>query len=314
MNKSNTEKIKGSAFLFFASLIWGSTFVAQSMGMDYIQPFTFNAVRFFIGGLVLLPVIALFRREPKALSAEDIAKKAVDRRNLIWGGVVCGVLIFAATGLQQIGLVYTTAGKAGFLTALYVVLVPIIGLFFKKKPSIFLWFGVAFAVTGLYFLSMNEQFTLGNGDLPVLICALIFSFQILAVDHYSPLVDGVKLSCIQFFVASVLSTVTMFLFEKPDLTSIWSARMPLLYTGILACGIAYTFQILGQKTTPPAVASVVFGLESVFAAVFGWLILNEQLTQRELFGAGLVLVAVMLSQITPKKRARLQSRKASAKL
>jgi len=305
----NKEKIKGSAFLFFASLIWGSTFVAQSVGMDYISPFTFNAVRFLIGGLILLPVIAIFRRGPKiAFSIQDDDKKSVDRRNLLWGGLICGVLIFAATGLQQIGLVDTTAGKAGFLTALYVVIVPIIGLFFKKRPGIFLWLGVVLAVTGLYFLSMDEQFTLGKGDVPVLICALIFSFQILAVDHYSPLVDGVKLSCIQFFVAAVLSAIAMFIFEKPDLTAIYSARIPLLYTGVLSCGIAYTFQILGQKTTPPAVASVIFGLEAVFAAIFGWLLLNEQLTERELIGAVLVLLAVMLSQLTIKPNKKKKAR------
>jgi len=304
----NTEKIKGSLFLFFASVIWGATFVAQSVGMDYISPFTFNTVRFFLGGLVLLPVIALFRRTPKtAFSEESAAKKAAGHRNLIAGGIVCGILIFAATGLQQIGLVYTTAGKAGFLTALYVVLVPIIGLFFKKKPGIFLWFGVAFAVAGLYFLSMNEQFTLEKGDVPLLLCALLFSFQILAVDHYSPLVDGVKLSCIQFFIASALSAVVMVISEAPTWQAIWSARIPLLFTGLLACGVAYTFQILGQKTTPPAVASVIFGLESVFAAIFGWLILHEQLSQRELLGAALVLVAVFLSQLTPKRKAKNNS-------
>ncbi|HNX14496.1 MAG TPA: DMT family transporter [Oscillospiraceae bacterium] len=305
MNNLNREKIKGSAFLFFASLIWGSTFVAQSMGMDYIEPFTFNAVRFLLGGLVLLPVAIFFRHEPKkAFSPEDSAQNAIKRRNLILGGVICGILIFAATGLQQIGLVDMTAGKAGFLTALYVVLVPMIGLFFKKKSGVFLWFGVAFAVAGLYFLSVTEQFSFEKGDIPLLICALIFSFQILAVDYYSPLVDGVKLSCLQFFVAAALSAVTMFFFETPGLTAIWSARIPLLYTGFLSCGVAYTFQILGQKTTPPAVASVVFGLESVFAAVFGWLILHEQLTGREFLGAGLMLVAVLLSQITPKAKSK----------
>jgi len=303
MDNLKREKIKGSAFLFFASLIWGSTFVAQSVGMDYIEPFTFNAVRFLLGGLVLLPVAALFRHEPKtAFSTENSAQKLIKRRNLILGGIVCGILIFAATGLQQIGLVDTTAGKAGFLTALYVVLVPIIGLFFKKRSGVFLWFGVVFAVTGLYFLSMNEQFTLAKGDIPLLICALLFSFQILAVDYYSPLIDGVKLSCLQFFVAAALSAITMFFFEKPNLAAIWSARTPLLYTGFLSCGVAYTFQILGQKTTPPAVASVIFGLESVFAALFGWLILQEQLTGRELLGAALMLAAVLLSQITPKRK------------
>lgn len=299
----HNQKLKGSAFLLIASVIWGSTFVAQSVGMDHVSPFTFNAVRFFIGGLVLLPVIAI-RREPKtAFSVRDDEKKSAERRNLLWGGLICGLLIFAATGLQQIGLIHTTAGKAGFLTALYVVIVPVIGLFFKKKSGIFLWLGAVFAMIGLYFLSMDERFTLGKGDVPMLICALIFSFQIMAVDRFSPLVDGIKLSCIQFFVASALSATVMFIFEKPEAAAIYAARVPLLYTGILSCGVAYTFQILGQKTTPPAVASLIFGLEAVFAAVFGWLILNEQLSERELVGAALVFAAVLLSQLSARKKA-----------
>ncbi len=301
MNKidKNQDKIKGSAFLFFASLIWGLTFVAQSVGMDYIGPFTFNAVRFWLGGLVLLPVIFLFRREPKKAFAHESNCKIVTKRENLWlGGVLCGILIFAATALQQIGLKSTTVGKAGFLTALYVVLVPIIGLFLKKRAGLFLWIGVSFAMAGLYFMSMDSHFTLDKGDIPVLLCALIFSFHILVIDYFSPLVDGVKLSCIQFFVAAVLSTIAMFVFEKPDLSAIYAARIPLLYTGFLACGVAYTFQILGQRTTPPAVASVVFGLEAVFAAFFGWLILHEQLTMRETVGAILVFTAVLLSQLS----------------
>ncbi len=288
--------------MFFASLIWGLTFVAQSVGMDYIGPFTFNTIRFLLGGFALLPVIAIFRREPKrAFVVGSACERTTKRGNLIWGGVICGVLIFAATGLQQIGLTYTTVGKAGFLTALYVVFVPVLGLCLKQKPGIFIWIGVSFALAGLYFMSMDTRFIFEKGDIPVLLCALIFSIQILAVDHFSPLVDGVKLSCIQFFVAAVLSSAAMFLFEKPCLTAIYAARIPLLYTGFLSCGVAYTFQILGQKTTPPAVASVIFGLEAVFAAFFGWLILHERLSMRETIGAVLVFSAVLLSQVSTKK-------------
>ena len=279
--------------LILTALIWGSAFVAQSIGMDYVGPFTFTAVRNIIGGSVLLPCIALINR-----GKNTAAQPARPRdRKLIAGGISCGIALFIASSLQQIGISMTSVGKAGFITALYIVIVPLLGLFLRKKISPAVWAGVVFATIGMYLLCITESFSIGTGDLLVFLCALFFSIHILIIDHYSPLVDCVKMSCIQFFVCGAISLVPMLVFERPQLSAILSAWAPLLYAGVLSNGVAYTFQVLAQKDTSPVVASLILSLESVFSALAGWVILDQSLTPRELAGCALVFCAIILAQL-----------------
>ena len=288
--------LKGNLYLLLTSLIWGTAFVAQSVGMDYVGPFTFNCVRSFIGGFVLIPAIFLLKKLHFVESTPSSNNKM-----LIIGGICCGIALGIASTLQQIGIKYTTTGKAGFITALYIVIVPIIGIFFKKKPPLKIWISVGIALLGMYLLCITEKFTIGTGDIYVLICAFAFSIQILFVDYFAPLVDGVKLSCIQFFVASFISGIGMILFETPSFSSILSAAMPILYTGILSCGVGYTLQIIGQKYTSPTEASLIMSLESVFSLLGGWIILHEVLSNKELVGCVLVFVAIIFTQLPSKK-------------
>lgn len=318
-------KLKYNFMLMLAALIWGSAFVAQSVGMDYIGPFTFNAVRSFLGSLVLLPVIWFMDRQKRGetsasgqsagkeeqnttfvekeesdfTSTEKTAKKE-ERKTLIKAGICCGILLTISTSLQQIGLVYTSAGKAGFITALYILIVPILGLFVKKKVGIKTWFGVALAVVGMYLLCITSGFSIAYGDFLVLLCAVSFSFHILTVDYFSPKVDGVKLSCIQFFVCGVLSVIPM-LTEQPQISQIMAAWMPIAYAGILSSGVAYTLQIITQKHLNPTVASLLMSLESVFAVLTGWIILHERLSAREMVGCILMFAAIILAQLPQKK-------------
>ena len=287
--------IKSPLLLFLAAFIWGVAFVAQSVGMDYVGPFTFNAVRSVIGGLALLPCIVLLgRREPKE-------EKKEDPKTLLTGGILCGIALCIASNLQQVGINYTTVGKAGFITAMYIVLVPILGIFLKKRAGIKVWISVVLAVAGLYLLCMTEKLSLGKGDALVLLCALVFAIHILIIDHFSPKVDGVKLSCIQFLVCGVLSAVPMFLFEKPELSAICSAWLPILYAGIFSCGVGYTLQVIGQKNMDPTVASLILSLESVISVLAGWVLLKQQLSGRELMGCVVMFAAIILAQLPDKK-------------
>ena len=290
-------KLKYNLMLILAALIWGSAFVAQSVGMDYIGPYTFNSVRSFLGSIILLPVI---RFMDKGKSAEE--RKKEDRKVLVKGGIFCGIILTFSTLLQQIGLVYTSAGKAGFITALYILIVPILGLFIGKKVGTKTWIGVALAVVGMYLLCITSGFSIAFGDLMVLLCACVFSLHILAVDYFSPKVDGVKLSCIQFFVCGILSAIPMMIFEQPQMGQIMDAWLPIAYAGILSSGVAYTLQIISQKHLNPTVASLLMSLESVFAVLTGWLILHEKLTLREFLGCVLVFVAIILAQLPEKKQ------------
>ena len=281
--------------------IWGVAFVAQSVGMDYIGPFTFNAVRNAIGGLVLLPCIALLRRT--GAKEEDAVPAPGSRKNLLLGGACCGVLLFVASNLQQIGIQYTTVGKAGFITAMYIVLVPILSIFLGKKAGIKIWAAVVLAVAGLYILCMTGgRFSLQKGDLLVLLSAFAFSVHILTIDHFAPLADGVKMSCIQFFVCALLSAVCMWLFEEPDMGAILQAWVPVLYAGVLSCGVAYTLQIVGQRGMNPTVASLILSLESVISLIAGWVILGQALSARELSGCVLMFSAIILAQLPERKR------------
>lgn len=288
-----SKRMQGNIMLLITAMIWGSAFVAQSKGMEYIGPFTFNVMRNFIGGIVLLPVIALFSRGKKY---EPEEKKQLNKNTLI-GGVCCGLVLFLASSFQQYGLVHTTAGKAGFITALYIVIVPLLGVFMGKRVPKIIWGCVALAIAGFWLLCIKEGFTVGLGDLMVLICALFYSVHIVTIDHFSPKVDGVKMSCIQFFTAGVVSIIPMLLWEEPQASAIMDAIWTILYAGVLSSGVAYTFQIIAQRHTEPTVATLLMSLESVFAALSGWLILNESLLPKELLGCVLVFIAVILAQI-----------------
>ena len=290
-------KLKYNLLLMLAALIWGGAFVAQSVGMDYTGPYTFNVMRSFLGSLVLLPVIFFL---DKKKSEEE--KERADKKVLIKGGICCGIILTISTTFQQIGLLHTTAGKAGFITALYILIVPILGIFLGKKAGIKVWISVVLALGGMYLLCVTSEFTIAFGDLMVLACAFVFSLHILAVDHFSPMVDGVKLSCIQFFVCGTLSSFPMFLLEHPQLGQILDAWLPIAYAGILSSGVAYTLQIITQKHLNPTVASLLMSLESVFAALTGWLVLHERLSARELLGCVLVFAAIILSQLPEKAK------------
>ena len=273
------------------ALIWGAAFVAQSAGMEQNGPFTFNTVRMILGGIVLIPCIALFDK----MRHVRLGWRSADK-NLWVGGCLCGVALFTGATLQQFGIQYTSAGKAGFITALYVIFVPLCRLFAGKRPGKLLWGSVALAAVGMYLLCMDGSLALSKGDVLVLLGAFGFTAHILIIDHFSQKVDGVRMSCIQFFVAGALSLVCMFLFETPSVPAILSAWAPILYAGLLSCGVAYTLQVVAQKDTDPTVASLILCLESVFAVLFGWLLLGETLSMKELLGCILMVVAIVLAQ------------------
>lgn len=289
-------KLKNSLLLLLTATIWGVAFVAQSVGMEHVGPFTFVCARSVIGGLALLPVIAVLRQtgtSPKQTREER--QKA--RRVLLLGGVCCGAVLCFASVFQQVGILYTTVGKAGFLTACYILIVPLIGLLFGRRCGAKVWCGVGLALVGLYLLCIKDGFSINLGDGLVLICALLFSLHILVIDHFSPKVDGVKMSCIQFFVCAGFAAVGMFVFEQPSWEQLLAAWAPVLYAGLLSSGVGYTLQIVGQKGMNPAVASLIMSLESVISVLAGWLILGQTLTVRELSGCVLMFAAIVLAQL-----------------
>lgn len=293
---------KSTIMLFVTALIWGMAFVAQSVGMNYIEPFTFTCIRSIIGGFVLIPCI-WFLNKLNAKNADDKMRAANSNENriLMVGGICCGLALGIASNLQQFGVKYTTVGKAGFITALYIVLVPICGIFLKKKVGARIWISVAIAVAGLYLLCITEKFSIGMGDFLVLLCAFVFTLHILIIDYFSPKVaDPVKLSCIQFFTAGIISAVPMWIFETPTLENIFAAAGPLLYAGVLSSGVAYTLQVVAQKDADPTVASLILSLESVFSMLAGWFILGQALSEKELAGCALMFGAIILAQIPEK--------------
>lgn len=283
------RKARGNFLLLLTAMIWGSSFVAQSAGADLISPAFFNGTRMLLGSLLLSP-LAVYRMRRYV--------PASSRRTLLLGGACCGVLMFTGSYIQQTGIAYTTAGKAGFLTAIYVVLVPVLGTFLKKKPRPILWVSVALACVGLYFLCFTDKtFSLAMGDAAMLGGAVMFALHIMVVDHFSPLVDGVCLSFVQFLTAGSLGMVVAFITEQPSFAALSAAAVPILYTGVFTMGVAYTLQIVAQKDTDPTVASLILCMESVFAVVFGWLILHETLSLREGVGSVFMFVAVLLAQL-----------------
>ena len=285
------QQLKGTLFLLIATVIWGSAFIAQSVGMDYIGPFTFQAARSTLAVLFLVPVVYIFDKDKKTHF------KTWSDPKLWKTGLLCGVALFIAGGLQQVGLQYTTAGKAGFITTMYVVLVPVLGFFLRKKVSMNVWISVVLAVAGLYLLSCVGVTEINKGDLLMLGCALGFTVQITLVDELARGFDGLRVNCIQTLVTAALSALAMVLTETPAWQDIIRCWLPLCYAGILSMGVAYSLQIIGQKHLDPTPASLIMGLESAFALLFGWLLLHERMSAPELVGCGLVFVAVMLSQL-----------------
>ncbi len=304
--------------LFTTAIIWGSAFVAQKAG-TVLEPFTYNGIRTFIGGLFLIPVIfimqALLKKnssttmKSSAESSQTSLPNRSEKKTIIVGGIACGSALFAASTLQQIGLTLgADAGKTGFITTLYIVIVPILGLFLKHKVKPLLWGCVAIAVVGFYFLSIadsSDGFTIEIGDFFVLLCAVAFACHILVIDYFSPKCDGVKLSCVQFLFAGAVGIICMFLFETPDWALILDTWGPILYAGVISSGIGYTLQVVGQKHAEPTTASLILSTESVFAVLFGMLILSETLSFNEFIGCAIILVAVLLPQIFVDKDAKL---------
>ncbi len=293
--------------MLLTATIWGVAFVAQSVGMEYIGPFTFNAVRCSIGGAVLIPVIFLAdwleKREGQKKKSVTGKEAAQERKTLLVGGLSCGLIFFLATNFQQIGIMYTTVGKAGFITACYIVIVPVLGIFLKKACGPAVWGAVTLALIGLYLLCMEgDGFSISRGDFLVLICAVLFSLHILAIDYFSPRVNGVKLSCIQFFICGILSAVFMLFTEKPVLADIFAAWAPILYAGVMSCGVAYTLQIIGQKGMNPTLSSLILSLESSISVLAGWMILGQKLSQRQLLGCAVMFGAIVLAQLPDKPK------------
>ncbi len=291
------KSFKNSFLLFMAAFIWGVAFVAQSVGMDYMGPFTFNGARFLMGGMVLLPLVYFRRKKDKEAGIPRAGLKIT-----LTGGVCCGLALCSAALLQQFGIIGTTVGKAGFITTLYIIIVPVMGIFLKKKVPGRVWAGAVIAAFGMYRLCVSEQFTLSRGDIYVFFCAVIFSVHILVIDYFSPKADGVELSCVQFFFAGLTSSLLALVFENPGLSGLVEGIVPLAYAGIMSCGVAYTLQIITQKHLNPTVASLVLSLESVVSMLAGWVILGQALNKRELSGCALVFGAVILVQLPERKK------------
>lgn len=309
----NKGSFKNSLLLFLAAFIWGVAFVSQSKGMEYMGPFTFNGVRSLIGALVLVPVILLrYRRKKTNVGTEenpqdataDSPWKGVPWKTTLIGGTCCGLALMVASTLQQIGIMYTTVGKAGFITALYIIFVPIFGIFIGKKVPGAVWIGAVMAAIGMYLLCIQGSFQVGMGDALVFACALVFTIHILVIDYFSPKTDGVMLSCIQFFICGIICTTIALITERPDFSQLIDGAVPILYAGVMSCGVAYTLQIVGQKGVNPTIAALILSLESVVSVLAGWFAYkigflkdDQTLTGRQLLGCAVVFAAVILVQL-----------------
>lgn len=303
-----STKMRGNLLLLITALVWGVSFVSQSIGMDYIGPNTFNGIRSLLGGLVLLPVIFI----------TDTAKKKkgtyekCDFKKLLLYGTICGTLLCVAATLQSFGLKETTTAKSGFITALYIIFVSVIGIFAGRKLNIKIVFGVLLAVLGMYFLCLfGTEINFCFGDFLTFLCAIVFSMHIITIDKVAPKTDGVKLACTQFLICGFLNCAAMFLFENPDWALVWQCIIPILYSGIMSCGVAYTLQIVVQKYTDPTSASMLMSLESVFAALSGWILLGERMNIPQIFGGALMFAAIVLVQL-PDRTAILKNNKEMA--
>ena len=300
--------IRQVIFPLVAAIIWGTAFVFQSEGAEYVGPFTFNTMRCAMAtvflGLILFGRDVLAKRKPRA-DAQPAEPREV--KTLLLGGGLCGAVLACASNLQQLGLGATSPGKAAFITALYVVLVPVAALFFGKRARPIVWIGVALAVAGLYFLCMNgtDFGSIYFGDVLALICAIAFAVHILLIERFAPNADGLKLSCVQFVVGGVIGCILMFIFEEPSWSALFEAAIPLLYAGVMSCGVAYTLQIIGQKYTESAMASLIMCMESVFAVIASAILLSDVMSARETIGCIIMFVAIAL----PNVYAMIQNRK-----
>jgi len=303
-----SKNTQGELILLLTAVLYGASFPAARVGMQYMGPFAWNTIRFFSAVAVLLPVILLRGRSAcsKGLSHKDGNKEIkYHSKSLIEGGLACGLALFVSMTLQQIGIIYTTAAKSGFITALYMVIVPVLGIFIGKKARPLVWMCITLAAIGLYLLTMKNGFDMKIGDLLTLLCALGYAVHLLIIDHFSPMVDGIKMSCIQFFICGILSIpFTLFMEHGIDIAAVSHCLIPLLYSGAVTCGAAFTLQIIGQKNTEPTVASLILCLESVFAAIFGALLLHEMLSGRELLGCAIMFGAILLAQMPAKPQHR----------
>ncbi|MEJ2494087.1 MAG: DMT family transporter [Ignavibacteriaceae bacterium] len=284
--------MKSNILLLITAIIWGFAFVAQRAGMEYLGPFLFNAIRFVLGSASLIPLL-IYNKKRKFKKEKLLA---FNNKHYVYGSIIMGIVLFIASTFQQIGIVYTDAGKAGFITGLYIILVPIFGLFVGQSTSKVTWIGAVVAIAGLYFLSVTENFTIDIGDFLVLISAIFWAAQILIVGFLSVRVDSIQLAFTQFLICSLLSFIAALFTEIINLTDIINAIIPILYAGLCSVGIAYTLQIVAQKTAHPANAAIIMSLESVFAVIGGWLVLSESIPLRGLFGCGLMLLGMIISQ------------------
>ena len=299
---AGNRRMLGNALLVLTALIWGMAFVAQRQGMESIEPITFCASRMALSAVAVgLVMVLMGRRGERSLSQAELEAR---NKSSLLGGVCSGVFLASATVMQQMGLVTTTAGKAGFITAMYMLLVPVIGfVLFRRRNSWLVWLAVLIGVAGMYLLCVNEDFSLTRGDALVCVCALLFSGQILCIDHFAPRADPIRMSAVQFITSTVLCAAAAFILEKPGWDKVASAAIPILYCGILSGGVGYTLQIVAQRFTDPTVASLLMSLESVFAAIGGALLLGERMHARELAGCLVMMVAIVLVQLpVPRRR------------
>jgi len=301
----NNREMKSNMLLMLTAAIWGFAFVAQRVGMQYVGAFTFNGVRFALGSISLVPLIIYFKNK----KTEEQPEKTAAASALV-PGIIAGSVLFFGASLQQAGLAYTTAGKAAFITGLYIVLVPLLGIFLKQRVGLNTWLGVVLAVSGLYFLSVNEDFTIAFGDLLEIIGAFFWAIHILVIDHFTKKVDALKLSCVQFVMCAVLSIITAFIFEDISISGISQAAIPILYGGLLSVGVAYTLQVVGQKHAKPSHAAIILSMEAVFAALGGALLLKENLGVRGYLGCALMFAGMLLTQVNFFDKSQSQEYKA----
>lgn len=294
----NSKQLRSNLLLLLTAAIWGFAFVAQRVGSQFVGAFTFNGIRFALGSISLVPLIIYFNKKKKNESENQISTK----ETILFGALI-GIILYIAATLQQIGLIYTTAGKAGFITGLYMVIVPIIGIFLKQRIGRNSWIGVALAVVGLYLLSINEDFSISFGDMLELIGSLFWAVHILAIDYFTKKIDPIKLSSIQFATCAILSMITALIFEDITVAGISSALVPILYGGLLSVGIAYTLQAVAQKDAKPSHAAIILSMESVFGAIGGALLLGESMSTRGLVGCALILGGIIFTQIKPAAKA-----------
>lgn len=288
----NKREMKSNMLLMLTAAIWGFAFVAQRVGMQYVGAFAFNGVRFALGSISLVPLIIYFKNKKAAEQLEDAPPASA-----LVPGIIAGSVLFFGASLQQAGLAYTTAGKAAFITGLYIVIVPLLGIFLKQRTGVNTWIGVVLAASGLYFLSVNEDFTIAIGDFLEIIGAFFWAVHILVIDHFTKKVDALKLSFVQFAMCSLLSIIAAFIFEDISISGIGQAAIPILYGGLLSVGVAYTLQVVAQKHAKPSHAAIILSMETVFAAIGGALLLGEDLGGRGYFGCVLMLAGMLLTQV-----------------